>query len=101
MEAPRVIRSPVNWAEAAASLSDHGTDTPPAEFARVNTQTEKRFPGIATSSVPVLLPIDIDAFRKDATAGSADIATSDKYFGPFHPSKLFLPGPAGYTATFF
>ena len=30
-----------------------------------------------------------------------DAATSDKYFGPFHPSKFFLPGPAGYTATFF
>jgi hypothetical protein len=101
MEAPRVILSPVNWAEAATSLSDHGTDTPAIEFARINAQTEKRFPGIAASSVPVLLPIDIDAFRKDAAAGAADMATSDKYFGPFHPSKLFLPGPAGYSATFF
>ncbi len=101
MEAPRVILSQVNWAEAATSLADHGIDPPAAEFARINAQTEKRFPGIATSSVPVLLPIDIDAYRKDVAAGAADMATSDKYFGPFHPSKLFLPGPAGYTATFF
>ncbi len=101
MEAPRVILSQVNWAEAATSLSDHGIDTPAVEFARINAQTEKRFPSIATSSVPVLLPIDIDTFRKDVADGAADIATSDKYFGSFHPSKLFLAGPAGYTATFF
>jgi hypothetical protein len=101
MEAPRVILSQVNWAEAATSLSDHGIETPAAEFARLNTQTEKRLPGIAKSSVPVLLPIDIDALRKDVASGAADAATSDKYFAPFHPSKLFLPGPAGYTATFF
>lgn len=101
MEAPRTTLSPVNWAEAVASLSDHGGDTPQAEFSRINAQTEKRFPGIAASSVPVLLPVDIDVLRKDVASGAADAATSDKYFGPFHPSKLFLPGPAGYTATFF
>jgi murein DD-endopeptidase MepM/ murein hydrolase activator NlpD len=101
MEAPRVTLSEVNWAEAATTLSDHGIDPPALEFARINAQTEKRFPGIATSSVPVLLPVDIDSYRSDAAAGLADIVTSDKYFGPFHPSKLFVPGPAGYTATFF
>jgi len=101
MEAPRIVLSSVNWAAAAASLPQHGNDTPQAEFARINAQIEKRFTGIATSSVPVLLPIDIDAFRKDIAADAADVASSDKYFGPFHPSKLFLPGPAGYTATFF
>jgi hypothetical protein len=101
MEAPRIIVSPVNWAEAAASLSDRGSGTPQAEFARINAQTEKRFPGIAASSVPVLLPIDIDMFRNDAATGAADVTSSDKYFGPFQPSKLFLPGPAGYAATFF
>ena len=101
MEAPHVTLSQVNWAEAAATLPDHGTDTPDKEFARVNALTGKRFPGIATSTVPVLLPLDIDALRKDVAANSADVAASDKYFGQFHPSKLFLPGPAGYTATFF
>jgi hypothetical protein len=101
MKAPRVILSQVNWAEAATTLGDHGIDPPAAEFARLNAQTEKRLPGIAKSSVPVLLPVDIDALRKDVADGAADDASSDKYFGPFHPSKLFLPGPAGYTATFF
>jgi len=101
MQAPRVTVSQVNWAEAATTLPDHGIDPPAAEFARINALTGKRFPGIAASSVPVLLPIDLDAYRKDAADGAAELATSDKYFGPFHPSKLFLPGPAGYTATFF
>lgn len=101
VKAPRVILSQINWDAAAASLSDRG-DGPPAEaFARLNALTEKRFPGIGQSSVPVLLPFDIDAFRKDVAAGQADAASSDKYFGDFRPSKFFLPGPAGYDATFF
>jgi hypothetical protein len=49
----------------------------------------------------VLLPIDIDAFRKDVAAKSEDVISSDKYFGPFRASKFFLPGPAGYMATFY
>ena len=71
------------------------------EFARLNAQVGTRFAGIAKSSVPVLLPIDIDRFRADVAAGKPEAATSDGYFGPFHPSKFFLPGPAGYSATFF
>jgi hypothetical protein len=51
--------------------------------------------------VPVLLPFDIETFGKDVAASQADAATSDKYFGDFRPSKFFLPGPAGYDATFF
>jgi len=99
-EAPRTTITQVNWAEAATSLSDHGIDTPEQEFARVNAQTDKRFRGIGKSSVPVLLPMDVDAFRADASAGSPNALSSDKYFGPFRPSKFFLPGPAGYMATF-
>jgi hypothetical protein len=101
IEAPRITITQVNWAEAALSLPADFTGRPAQEFAQINAETEKRFPGIAKSSVPVLLPIDIDAFRKDVAAGSADVATSDKYFGPFRPSKFFLPGPAGYMATFY
>ena len=48
----------------------------------------------------MLLPFDVDAFRKDVADGKPDAATSDKYFGRFHPTKFFLPGPAGYDATF-
>ena len=100
MQAPPVTLSDVNWAEAAASLPERGIDPPAAAFARLNALTAKRFPGIAASSVPVLLPIDIERLREDDAAGKPDLATSDGYFGPFRPSKFFLSGPAGYTATF-
>ncbi|MGH6789514.1 MAG: M23 family peptidase [Pseudolabrys sp.] len=101
IQAPRVTLSQVDWEAAAATIADRGTDTPAAAFARLNKQTEKRFSGVGKSSVPVLLPVDIDAFRKDDANGSADAATSEKYFGAFQPTKFFLPGPAGYDATFY
>jgi len=100
MQSPVITLSDVNWDAAAASLTDHGTEPPAEAFARLNALTSKRFAGIAKSTVPVLLPFDVDAFRKDVAAGNADATGSDKYFGPFHPTKFFLPGPAGYDATF-
>jgi hypothetical protein len=100
MESPVITLSTVDWDAAAAALPDRGADTPADAFAKLNAVTGKRFAGIDKSSVPVLLPIDIDAFRKDAAGGNADATTSDKYFGDFHPTKFFLPGPAGYDATF-
>jgi murein DD-endopeptidase MepM/ murein hydrolase activator NlpD len=100
IEGPRVTITQVDWAAAAASLAGYGSEQPAAEFSRINAQTEKRFPGTAKSSVPVLLPIDIDAFRADLADGNPEAQSADKYFGPFHPTKYFLPGPAGYTGTF-
>ncbi|HEY5379682.1 MAG TPA: M23 family peptidase [Pseudolabrys sp.] len=100
MEKPVVTLSEVNWDAAAASLTDRGSETPAEAFARLNAITGKRFSDIAKSSVPVLLPFDVDAFRKDTADGKAEAASSDKYFGQFQPTKFFLPGPAGYDATF-
>ena len=100
MESPVITLSDVNWDAAAASLPDHGTQAPAEAFGRLNAITGKRFAGIAKSAVPVLLPFDVDAFRKDAAEGKPDAASSDKYFSQFHPTKFFLPGPAGYDATF-
>lgn len=100
IHAPRITITQVDWTTAAASLPDHGSETPAAEFARINAQISKRFPGIDKSSVPVLLPVDLDLLRADVTAGRPDVTSSDKYFGPFHSTKYFLPGPGGYTGTF-
>ena len=100
MQSPVITLSDVNWNAGAATLTG-AADGPPAEaFGRLNALTDKRFTGIAKSMVPVLLPFDVEAFRKDVSDGNADAATSDKYFGQFHPTKFFLPGPAGYDATF-
>ena len=100
MESPIVTVSGVNWDAAAASLSERGTGTSAEAFARLNASTEKRFAGIAKSAVPVLLPFDVEAFGRDMADGKPEAETSDKYFGDFHPTKFFLPGPAGYDATF-
>ena len=100
MESPVITLSDVNRDAAAASLTEPGTQPPAEAFGRLNAITGKRFAGIDKSTVPVLLPFDIDAFRKDAAEGKPDAVTSDKYFGKFRQTKFFLPGPAGYDATF-
>jgi hypothetical protein len=97
---PAVRVSEVNWDAAAATLPDRGSEPPAEAFTRLNAITDKRFTGIATSTVPVLLPFDIEVFRKDLANGEPDATTSGKYFGGFHPTKFFQPGPAGYDATF-
>jgi hypothetical protein len=100
MEAPSIKLSDINWDAAAASLPEHGAETPAQAFAKLNAITEKRFSGIAKSAVPVLLPFDVEAFRKEVADGKPETGDSEKYFGGFHPTKFFLPGPAGYDATF-
>jgi murein DD-endopeptidase MepM/ murein hydrolase activator NlpD len=97
MEAPAITLTKVDWDAAAAGLAEPGTALGEA-FAKLNKMSEKRFSGIGKSTVPVLLPFDLDAFAKDD--GKPDAATSDQYFGGFHPNKFFLAGPAGYDATF-
>jgi peptidase M23-like protein len=100
MESPVITLSDVDWNAAAATLTGHATEQTAEAFANLNSITAKRFADIGKSTVPVLLPFDVDAFRKDEAEGSPDAASSDKYFGQFHPTKFFLPGPAGYDATF-
>jgi hypothetical protein len=100
-ESPRVILSTVDWDAAAHSLPGDQTGTPAEIFGKFNAALAGRFPGIGKSSVPVLLPADVAALRKDQEAGATDAATSNKYFGEFYPSKFFLTGPAGYDATFW
>jgi hypothetical protein len=100
MQAPAITLSKVDWDAAAASVPGHASEPAAETFARLNAIADKRFAGIAKSAVPVLLPFDVEAFRKDVADGKPDAATSGKYFGGFHPSKFFLPGPAGYDATF-
>ncbi len=100
MESPVITLSDVNWDVAAASLTGQGSEPPAKAFERLNAITGKRFAGIGKSTVPVLLPFDVDAFRKDDADSKSEAVDSDKYFGQFHPTKFFLPGPAGYDATF-
>jgi hypothetical protein len=100
MQSPRFSLSKVDWEAAANSVSSANGD-PAAVFATLNAALATRFSGIEKSTVPVLLPIDLPAFRKDKDDGKPDTASSNKYFGEFSPSKFFLAGPAGYDATFW
>ncbi|HEY1472800.1 MAG TPA: M23 family peptidase [Pseudolabrys sp.] len=100
MQSPVITLSNVNWDAAAASVPGRASEPAAEAFARLNAITGKRFAGIAKSTVPVLLPFDVDAFHKDDAEAKPDAASSDKYFGRFHPTKFFLAGPAGYDATF-
>jgi hypothetical protein len=100
-QAPRIIVSKVDWDAAAQSIPD-GSGTKPADsFAALNKLTAPRFIGIEKSKVPVLLPVDVAAIKKDSEAGKPEAANSNRYFGEFTPSKFFLAGPAGYDATFW
>jgi hypothetical protein len=100
-KAPRIVPSNIDWDAAAQSIPDRAGSTPAESFAVLTRISAARFPGLAKSTVPVLLPIDIAALRKDQEAGKAEAATSNRYFGEFTPSKFFLAGPAGYDATFW
>lgn len=100
-KAPRTIVSKVDWDAAAQSIPERSGTTPAESFAALNGIVSSRFAGIDKSTVPVLLPIDVAALRKDREAGKADVTTSNRYFGNFAPSKFFLTGPAGYDATFW
>jgi hypothetical protein len=107
MQAPTVARAEVDWAAAQAALAGFAQLTAPDQAAgpaagdaltRLNAVTEKIFPKIATSSVPVLLPFDTAAFLRDAAAGETGAAA--KYLAGFQALTFFYPGPSGYDAEF-
>ncbi len=93
MQRPRVSISKVDWDAAAASFPGKGDLDTAALFAKLNELNAPRFPGIAQSPVPMLLPFDAAALQDNKKAETVP--------GGFRPSKFFLPGPAGYHATFF
>ena len=93
MRQPATIASTPDWDAAAANLPGHGEKTTAELFARLNTLSDPRFPGIAESTVPVLLPFDPAALSDPEKAKAEP--------GGFTPSKFFSAGPAGYHAAFF
>jgi hypothetical protein len=100
-QSPRIIISEVDWDAAARSIAGDTAPTPAEKFALLNGALSSRFAGIDKSAVPVLLPVDLAAYRQDRDANKPDVASSNSYFGDFRPSKFFLAGPAGYDATFW
>ena len=68
LKSPRISVAKVDWDAAAASIVDRPAGTPAEAFAKLNAAAGISFPKIADSSVPVLLPYDVDAFIKDRAA---------------------------------
>ena len=99
-EPPRVTVMTVDW-DAARDDARHATPLPSAPFPLLNAMLAPRFPGIDRTTVPVLLPVDLAALKRDVDGGKADAATSNSYFSGFEPSAFFQSGPAGYDVTFF
>jgi hypothetical protein len=115
MKPPHLSHAQVDWAAAVATLGgDHalrpiapnslrsgkgGTRSVRSALGRLNAIMSQRFPGIATSPVPVLLPFDVEALRRDQAAGTAS-EDNEQYQSGFRDAHFFYPGPAGYDAAF-
>jgi murein DD-endopeptidase MepM/ murein hydrolase activator NlpD len=106
MKVPQITAARVNWDAAAANLAAREPGTPAEVFARLNVIAEAGFPGIANSTVPVLLPFDIDGFAKELVTNPGQspekmVESADRFMrSDFQATKFFLTGPAGYDAAF-
>src|SRR5262249_49328516 len=106
MKAPRISVASVDWNTAAASLPDGATASPAEAFAKLNMAAEISFPGIANSTVPVLLPFDTDGLVKELAANPEQppdkvAQNADRFMrSGFQATKFFLTGPAGYDSAF-
>jgi len=89
MQSPRVSFAEADWAAARPALA--GVDP-----LTLNAATERIFPKIGASPVPVLLPFDTTTFLKDDAADSA--GESGKYFLGVQTLSFFFAGPSGYDA---
>jgi hypothetical protein len=106
MKAPHISVATVDWDAAAASLPDRAVGSPLEAFAKLNMAAEISFPGIANSTVPVLLPFDTDGLVKDLAANPGQppdkmTQSADRFMrSGFQATKFFLTGPAGYDSAF-
>jgi peptidase M23-like protein len=110
MQAPRIARAEVDWQSAAAALgaivplqalhASADAPAPSSDISRLNAATAAVLPGIARSTVPVLLPFDLESYLRDRAAGAANADPDQAYFFGFGRAPFFDPGPAGYDAAF-
>ena len=110
MKAPRITHATVDWDAVTAELSaseafkpvadDGGAASVPADadhLGVLNRALAERFPGIAASAVPVLLPFDVASYLRDRANGWALGAPND-YLAGFESTPFFQAGPGGYDA---
>ncbi len=104
---PRLTVIHADWNATLAALAAIEQKPAPTEPAaaidraaldHLNAAAAERFPNIAASPVPVLLPFESGRYLRDREAGQAKVA--DRYLSGFDATGFFLPGPAGYSAIF-
>ena len=96
---PRTLCFTADWKLARAALPVLPSLEPASDrLAAVTSLAAERFPAIAKSPVPVLLPFAIgDDIHDRATD---DINPVESYMSGFRPTQFFKAGPTGYDATF-
>ncbi len=117
MRPPQLVSAKIDWTEALAALSTipelgsgalsarerharaRANGSVPRSLARLNAAMATRFPGVAISPVPVLLPFDSVALIRDLENGTASEG-NEAYLSGFQASRFFYPGPSGYDAVF-
>ncbi len=87
MVPPRIEAATIDWSRTQADAGG---------LPALNAAVQQRFPEIANSAVPVLLPFDVDGFRK-----AEQPADPDKFMlGGFKATQFFQAGAAGFDALF-
>ncbi len=71
-----------------------------AAIAQINAITSRIFPGVESSSVPVLLPFDSAMYASETKSGVPDTLSVSHYQAGFRPASMFNAGPSGYDALF-
>ena len=110
IKAPQISYPKVEWDAALAALGSNEAlrrlpalsmvAAAPAPnlglLARLNQATSRVLPTIAASPVPVLLPVNFDAYLADKPKKES----IPEFAAPFGAPKFFLAGPGGYDAAF-
>jgi hypothetical protein len=99
MQGPRISTVSVNWdAVRGALYAITPLGSAKNALTRLNGATQRFFPDIGASPVPVLLPFDTASFLTDDAAGAA--TDKSKYMSGYSAANFFfLAGPSGYDAS--
>jgi murein DD-endopeptidase MepM/ murein hydrolase activator NlpD len=96
---PRTLSFSADWTSARAALPVAPFPAPGDDrLAAVTSLASDRFPAIAGSPVPVLLPFAVGDAMHDRAAD--DMNPVESYMSGFEPTRFFQAGPTGYDATF-
>ena len=105
---PRLLGAVVDWPATFSAvgkvegLRANAKESDAGLLARINKATELYLPNIGSSSIPVLLPVDVAAVLRDhgKPTEPGEPPNAEPYFNGFHGPRFFLAGPAGFDSTF-